>query len=153
MERRDAWALVVFLVLSYAAAAIGSLAAVSAGAEYAALEAPTWAPPGWLFGPVWTALYALIAVSGWLLWRHDPRSTEVRLWAAQLALNALWTPIFFAWGLRALALAWIVVLDAVVLVLVVRAWKQKWPAWLLVPYLAWIVFATALNASVWWLNR
>lgn len=144
--------LLVIVLAVAAAAALGSLAAIDAADEYGRLAQPSWAPPGWLFGPVWTVLYAGIAFAGWRIWLAGGWSTDMRIWTAQLAVNALWTPIFFAWGQRGLALVWILVLDTLVAALVWRTWRMGWPAWLLVPYLAWVLFATALNAAVWWMN-
>ncbi len=136
------------------AAVVGSLAAVDAAADYGALEQPTWAPPSWLFGPVWTLLYVAIAVAGWRLWREGTRSPGFIVWVVQLAMNAMWTPLFFAWGLRLVALAWIIVMDVLVAWLVWRSWKwDRVASYLLMPYLAWILFATCLNGAVWWLNR
>ena len=144
--------LVVIVLAVVAAAGIGGLSTIDAADRYAALDQPSWAPPSWLFGPVWTVLYAALAVAGWRIWVTGGWSTDMRLWSAQLVVNALWSPIFFAWGQRGLALAWIVVLDALVGVLVVRTWRMGWPSWLMLPYLAWILFATALNAALWWSN-
>ena len=141
--------LVAFAALVTLAAAGGGLAAASAGATYAALELPPWAPPSWLFGPVWTVLYAMVAVSGWLVWRRYGVGRAIALWVLQLVLNALWTPIFFAAGEYAAALVDIVVLDVVVIAtLAVFARRVPAAAWLLAPYVAWTLFATALNAAI-----
>jgi len=155
MVRREWLVLLAFAAATALAALGGSLATIDAADEYADLEQPAWAPPSWLFGPAWTVLYAMIAVAGWLAWREAGlRSREVALWGIQLAMNALWSPLFFAWGLRGVALAWIVGLDLVVAATLTAFWRRsRTAAWLLVPYMAWILFATALNASVWWLNR
>lgn len=153
---RDRWlALVGFLAVVAAAAAVGSLATLDAREQYGALEQPAWAPPGWLFGPVWTLLYAAMAVAAWRVWlRVGLRSPEMALFGAQLAVNALWSPLFFAWGLRGVALAWILLLDALVAATALRFWaRDRVAGALLAPYLLWVLFATALNASVWWLNR
>ncbi len=152
MERRELIGLLVAVLAVLAASAIGGLSSLNAADEYAALEQPSWAPPAWLFGPAWTVLYALIALSGWQVWRTTGWSAETKIWTIQLAMNALWTPLFFGLGWRGIALAWILALDAVVLLYIVRTWKLGWPAWAMVPYLAWISFATALNAAVWHLN-
>ncbi len=143
----------VIASLTTAAALIGSFAAVDAAARYEDLEQPAWAPPPWLFGPVWTVLYATIAVAGWRIWTSYGWQTPSQLWLGQLALNAAWTPVFFAWELRGAALAIICALDVVLAAMLLRIRNLGWPAWLLTPYLAWVLFATALNASVWWLNR
>jgi tryptophan-rich sensory protein len=152
--RAGAWLILpLFLLLSFAAAASGAL--FPPGAWYAGLERPSFAPPNWLFGPVWTTLYVLIAVSGWLVWREVGwRSREMALWGAQMLLNALWTPLFFGlnWlgvALIEMALLWLAILMCVLLFWRVRALAGA----LLVPYLAWVGFAWVLNAGFWWLNR
>ncbi|MCL8027497.1 TspO/MBR family protein [Nocardioides bruguierae] len=146
--------LAAFLVAVAVAAGVGGLAASSAAADYAALEQPSWAPPSWLFGPVWTVLYALMAVAGWLVWRRHGADRFLAVFALQLVLNACWTPLFFAGGLYGWALVEIVVLLGTLAVTVGLAWQRERAAGvLLVPYLAWVAFATCLNAAIWWLNR
>jgi tryptophan-rich sensory protein len=155
-SRRDLLGLAVFVALVAAVAVAASLTTIGAADEYESLEGPAWAPPGWLFGPVWTILYGMIAVSGWLAWRTGmrPRDPGLVLWATQLALNGLWSPLFFGLGWRATALVCILLLDAAVAAtIVVFARRHRVAAGLLVPYMAWILFATALNAAYWWLNR
>ncbi|GAA4433570.1 TspO/MBR family protein [Actinokineospora soli] len=148
--------LVGFLVAVAVVAVVGSLAAVSAQDEYLGLRLPGWAPPSWLFGPVWTVLYVLIAVSGWLVWRRfgvRGASRELGVFGAQLVLNALWTPLFFGLGLYGVALVDIVVLLGVIVVLIgMFARKHRVAAWLLVPYAVWVGYATALNAAIVVLN-
>ena len=133
-----------------AAALIGGLGVAGTSAEYQSLEQPSWAPPSWLFGPVWTVLYAMIAVSGWLVWRRTGWTTALTVYAVQLVLNAAWTPIFFGFGQYGLALVDIVVLWVLIGVTV---WLfrpvSKLAAGLLLPYWAWVTFATALNAYIW----
>jgi tryptophan-rich sensory protein len=134
-------------------AVVGGLAASGSKAEYAALDRPGWAPPSWLFGPVWTTLYVLIAVAGWLAWKRTGWTPALTVYAAQLVLNAAWTPLFFAAGQYGLALTEIVVLWALIAATVVLFWRvSRLAAALLVPYLAWVSFATALNAAIWWAN-
>jgi benzodiazapine receptor len=136
------------------AALLGGLGVAGTADEYRSLEQPAWAPPSWLFGPVWTVLYAMIAVSGWLVWRRTGWSSALNWYAVQLVLNAIWTPIFFGFGQYGLALVDIVVLWAMIGVTV---WKfrpiSRLAAGLLLPYWAWVTFATALNASIWLANR
>ncbi|HEX6534160.1 MAG TPA: TspO/MBR family protein [Gemmatimonadaceae bacterium] len=145
-----------WIAVSLAAGALGGIASVGAGSFYAELNRPDWAPPGWIFGPVWTTLYVLMGVAAWLVWRErgwaEARGA-LTLFVAQLALNALWTWLFFAWRQGGLALAEIVVLAALI-VATMAAFARIRPlaAVLLVPYLAWVLFATALTASVWRLN-
>jgi translocator protein len=145
--------LVPFLLLSFAAAATGAL--FPPGPWFAGLERPGFAPPNWLFGPVWTLLYVLIAIAGWLVWRRVGwRSRAMGLWGAQMLLNALWTPLFFGlqWmgvALAEMALLWLAIL------LCVLAFRRisGAAAILMLPYLAWVSFAWVLNAGFWWLNR
>ena len=116
--------LLPFLAATTAVAVIGAVSASRVPQEYAALDQPGFAPPSWVFGPVWTVLYVMIGVAGWLLWRPAGRSSLLTLWGVQLVLNLLWTPLFFGLGLRGLALVDIVLLDAAVLVLVVLGWRR-----------------------------
>ncbi len=152
--RLTSWlTLIPFLAAVMLVAVVGGLSASSVESSYAALEQPAFAPPSWLFGPVWTVLYAMIGVSGWLLWRAAGWTPVLTLWGVQLVLNLLWTPLFFGAGLRGVALVDIVLLDLAVAALVVVGRPISRPAaWLLVPYLAWTCFATALNAAIWVLN-
>ncbi|MBX3596781.1 MAG: tryptophan-rich sensory protein [Rhizobiaceae bacterium] len=123
------------------------------GQWYEGLQKPFFNPPGWVFGPVWTVLYVLIGIAGWRIWSIAPRSTAMMLWGAQMVLNWLWSPAFFALQSPALALAIIIAMLALVLLFIVNAWKlDRLAAWLFVPYAAWVSFATALNASIVYLN-
>jgi benzodiazapine receptor len=149
-------ALVIAVACTFLAAAAGSIASVSAGSFYAQLARPAWAPPGWLFGPAWSVLYTLMAVAVWLVWRAVgfPRATlAVCLYAVQLAANALWSWLFFAWRLGAAAFIEVIVLWALILAttLVFRR-ISRMAAWLLVPYLAWVTFAAALTLDTWLRN-
>ncbi|MFD7367536.1 TspO/MBR family protein [Nocardiopsis alba] len=149
-------AALVFAAAVTAAALVGVLSNTETAGDYAALRQPSWAPPSWLFGPVWTVLYAMIAVSGWLVWRLRGlrgARTELALFTVQLLLNAAWSPLFFTAGLRGTALVDIVLLLATLAVTIVLfARVSRWAAALLVPYWVWVAFATALNLSIWWLN-
>ncbi|WP_435741953.1 TspO/MBR family protein [Nocardioides sp. SYSU DS0663] len=146
--------LAAFVAAVAVAAALGAVAAGSAESTYDRLELPQFAPPSWVFGPVWTVLYGMIAIAGWLLWRQRGVDRAVVVWAVQLVLNAAWTPLFFAAGAYALALVEILALLASVVALIALAVpRSRAAALLLVPYAAWVAFATALNASIWWLNR
>ncbi len=145
--------LAAFGVAVATAALIGGLGVAGTAAEYQSLEQPSWAPPSWLFGPVWTVLYAMIAVAGWLAWRRAGGTTALTVYAVQLVLNALWTPIFFGFGRYGLALADIVVLWVLIGVTVALFRPiSRVAAALLLPYWAWVTFATALNASIWHAN-
>jgi tryptophan-rich sensory protein len=146
-------ALAGFAVAVTAAAALGALGVAGTAGEYASLDTPSWAPPSDVFGPVWTVLYALMAVSGWLVWRKVGGGTEVAVFAGQLVLNAAWTPLFFGAGNYGLALVDIVVLWLAIGATIALFHRVSRPAaWLLVPYWAWVTFATALNWSIWRMN-
>ena len=148
--------LVGWLVMSFAASAVGAVASIHAKAFYGQLAQPTWAPPSWLFGPVWTVLYALMAIAAWLVWQSGGfRANRIALsfFLAQLVLNALWSWLFFAWHLGGLAFADIVLLWVLIVATLVSFWRARPLAGtLLSPYLLWVSFASALNYSVWQLN-
>lgn len=145
-----------WLMLAFAAAAIGALASANAGAFFQQLIRPGWAPPGWLFAPVWSVLYFLMGVSAWLVWRvrgFRGAGGALALFVFQLAANALWTWLFFAWHLGALAFAEILFLWALILATLVAFWRIRPLAGiLLLPYLAWVTFASALTFRLWQLN-
>ena len=123
------------------------------GPWYEALAKPSFNPPGWLFGPVWTILYVLIAVAGWRIWRRQRSGRAMQLWWVQLVLNFLWSPVFFALQQVGLALVVILGLLATILGFVAAAWNvDRTAAWLFAPYAAWVAFASLLNASIWALN-
>lgn len=150
--RRLAMAL-FFLACALAAAAGGAL--WPPGEWYAALAKPSWNPPSWVFGPVWTTLYLMIAAAGWLVWRAaGPGRRALALWVVQMALNALWTPAFFGAHQPFVGLVVITALWGTVLAFASAAWRVSRAASLLfVPYLLWVSFAAALNAALWWMNR
>jgi tryptophan-rich sensory protein len=154
--RQQVLGLVGWVLVTFVAAAIGSAASIEAGPFYTALVRPGWAPPAWLFGPVWTALYALMAIAAWLVWRvggFRQARTALTLFLVQLALNALWSWLFFGWRQGGAAFAEILVLLAAIVATVVAFWRIRPLAGaLLLPYLAWVGFATVLNWSVWQLN-
>jgi benzodiazapine receptor len=147
-----------WIAVSELAGVLGGLATASAiPTWYATLAKPAWTPPNWVFGPVWTLLYALMGIAAARVWiRHRRTSAGKRslaLFGAQLAMNAAWPVLFF--GLRApgAALVAIVVLWAVIGTLILRWWPlEQAAAFLLIPYLAWVTFATALNAAILHLN-
>lgn len=146
-------ALLAFLAAVAVAAGLGGVAAASAGSTYDALDLPPFAPPASVFGPVWTVLYVMIAVAGWLTWRTVGWDRSLTAWAVQLVLNAAWTPLFFGADRYGLALVEIVVLLAAVVVTIVLFWpRRRSAALLMTPYVAWVGFATALNAAIWHLN-
>lgn len=142
------------LLLAYAAEAIGAIASVDAAAFYAHLAQPRWAPPPWLFGPVWTVLYTMMGVALWQLWRSPrPHAGASALFLGQLGVNALWSWLFFRWHLGALAFGWIVLLLVLVVATVIVFWRtSRTAAILLLPYAGWVAFATVLSWSVWRAN-
>jgi benzodiazapine receptor len=148
--------LLVWLAVTFTVAAIGALASVDAATFYEQLQRPSWAPPSWLFGPVWTVLYAAMAVSAWLVWRKrgfGEGRVALGLFLLQLAVNGLWSWLFFGWRLGGLALADVLLLWMLIaLTMVVFHGINRLAALLLVPYLAWVTFASALTFAVWRLN-
>lgn len=142
----------VFVLIAIAVAAFGSIVSISGVDDwYRAQPHVTWTPPNWAFGAVWSVLYLLIAVSGWLLWLRHARAALV-LYVVQLAVNAVWTPVFFgAYPFIGTAALWIgvgiiVLLDLLVVLTIATAWPvSRWAAVLLLPYLAWILYASTLN--------
>ncbi|HEU5209984.1 MAG TPA: TspO/MBR family protein [Longimicrobiales bacterium] len=145
-------ALVVSFVVCFAAAAIGGLATRRAPEFYEALSQPSWAPPASLFGPVWTVLYALMAIAVWLVWKERSAAgagTALTLFLVQLALNALWSWLFFAWQLGTAARVEIVVLLVVIALTIAAFWRVRPLAGaLMLPYLAWVAYATALTFAL-----
>jgi len=145
---------IAWLLVCFAAAATGAM--FMPGEWYESLNKPAWNPPGWIFGPVWTALYAMMAVSAWLVWKRGGFATQRRplgLFLVQLALNALWTPLFFGLRQPGMAFAEILLLwVAILMTLLAFRPVSRAAAWLLVPYLAWVSFAAVLNGTIWRLN-
>jgi tryptophan-rich sensory protein len=145
-----------FVVLCNGAGFLSSLAGTDASL-YQRLAQPSWAPPSWLFAPVWISLYTLMATATFLVWRQcrgTARRNAMIVFAVQLALNVMWTPVFF--GLHRYGLAVVVialVLVSVTAMLVVYARHVRGAGLMLVPLWLWVAFATALNASIWLLNR
>ncbi len=148
--------LIGWFVLSFAASAVGAVASIQAQSFYGQLAQPAWAPPPSVFGPVWTVLYALMAIAAWLVWRSGGFRSQrfaLSLFLVQLALNALWSWLFFAWHSGALAFAEIVLLWLFIVATLVSFWHVRPIAGaLLIPYLLWVSFAAALNYTLWQLN-
>jgi benzodiazapine receptor len=120
---------------------------------YLSLTQPPGTPPAWVFGPIWTVLYIMIGVAGWMVWRHASGVRPLRLWGWQLAANAAWTPAFFGLHSPVLALAVSVVLLGLIVLTIRAFWRLCRPAgWLMLPYLAWSCYATYLSAGFWWMN-
>jgi tryptophan-rich sensory protein len=149
------WTLIAFIAVCTAVAMSGAI--FTPGEWYDHLKKPRWRPPNWLFGPAWFVLYAMIAVSGWIVWTNtEPgaRLFPMTVYGAQLALNAAWSGIFF--GLRQMkaaliemAFLWLAILANMLVFLPIH----QGAGLMLVPYLAWVSFAFALNWSVWRLNE
>jgi tryptophan-rich sensory protein len=130
---------------------IGTLTAP--GAWYAALNKPVFNPPNWIFAPVWTTLYVLIAMAGWRQYETNDERSLLKLWWVQLVLNFLWSPTFFVLQQPWIALGIILILSATIVVFIIRAWSSdRLSAVGMVPYLAWVSFASLLNLSVAVLN-
>lgn len=154
---KDWLVLVGFVALSQAAGLVGSLFTISAIAGwYSLLERPALSPPNWVFAPVWTTLYVLMGVAAFLVWKSGSGRRLRRamlVFGLQLSLNALWSVLFFglqspALGLVCIAAMWL----SIVWTIVLFGKISRPAAWLLVPYLAWVSFASYLNAAIWLLN-
>ena len=145
-----------WLLASLATGIVGALATRHAREFYAGLVKPDWAPPGWLFGPVWTALYLMMAVAAWLVWQQGGwtgATVALSLFVAQLLANALWSWLFFSWRRGDLAFADIVLLVGLIVATALAfARVRTLAAVLLLPYLAWVIFATALTVALWRAN-
>ena len=155
-KQRQIIGLAVWLLVSFAASAIGAVASIQAKTFYGQLVQPSWAPSPTVFGPVWTVLFALMGIAAWLVWRSEGfRSTRqaLMLFLVQLFFNALWSWLFFAWQLGALAFADIVLLWVLIAATLVFFWRiTPLAGVLLIPYLLWVSFAGALNYALWQLN-
>jgi tryptophan-rich sensory protein len=148
--------LVIALAVGITAFA-GAIASADAREFYAQLVKPGWAPAAKVFGPAWTVLYLMMGVSAWLVWRargsFQAAAVPLGLFFAQLVVNGLWSWLFFRWKLGAVALVDVALLWMLVLATLSHFWAvQRVSAWLLLPYLLWTGFATALTAAVWQLN-
>lgn len=162
---RQVVALGLSLAASGVAAMIGGVATSRGlGAWYEVLRKPTWNPPSWIFGPVWTVLYILMAVAAFLVWRTGfapgadgvvRRRAQIALtvYAVHLAFNALWSWVFFAWkspgwAVLEIGVLWVLILVTIALFARIRPMA----AWILAPYAAWVTFAAFLNFTIWRLN-
>lgn len=145
--------LLAWLAISFSAAAVGGLASADAATFYRDLARPGWAPPGWLFAPVWSLLYLLMGIAAWLVWRvrgFRNASFALSLFLVQLGANALWTWLFFVWHRGAFAFAEILVLWLLILGTVIAFWRvRRLAGALLLPYLGWVTFASALTYAIW----
>jgi benzodiazapine receptor len=151
-------ALVLWLLLCVGGGALVGLTSASGDTVwYQSLSKPAWNPPSWVFGPVWTTLYAMIGVAAWRVWQRGgwaSHAPALRLFLLQLALNFTWSYVFFTFQQLDLALVHIIVLWGCIALTIRRfARIDRLAAWLLVPYLAWVTYASSLNAAIAVLNR
>ena len=148
--------LLLWLGLCFIAAGIGAVASVDAGDFYQSLNSPSWAPPARLFGPVWSILYLMMGIAAWIAWREQGfmrARTALTLFCIQLAANALWTWLFFHFHLGLLATVDIGLLVLCVVATMFAFWRiRRLAAVLMLPYLAWVIFASALCVTMWRLN-
>ena len=148
--------LIISIVLPQVAGGLGALVTISSvGSWYQTINKPSFTPPSWLFGPAWTTLYLLMGIAMFLIWKSDHSQKKTALWlfGIQLFLNGIWSPAFF--GLESPILGLVVIVPLWVMILVcIKVFFpiNKTAAYLMIPYLMWVSFATALNASIWYLN-
>ena len=158
MTQSSTWiGLVVAIVICFAAAGLGGLVTAPRIPNwYADLAKPTWTPPGWIFGPVWSILYLMMAIAAWLVWRQEGLAgarLPLALFAIQLALNSLWSVLFFGLQNPGAAAVDIVLLWVAIVATLVAFWNRSpWAGGLLVPYLVWVSFAAVLNVAIWRMN-
>lgn len=159
MKQKQIWiSFVIFILLCLVVQILGSLwTKESVLTWYTTLTKPSWTPPDWLFGPVWSCLYIMIAVSGWLIYRAEhshKRSVALMLYGGQLTLNFIWSFLFFFLQSPVLGLIDIALLCILLSLTIIKAWPvSRLASLLLIPYLLWIMYATSLNAGIWLLNR
>lgn len=147
----------VSIGIAQLAGIIGSLfTASSVQTWYVTLAKPAWNPPSWLFGPVWTLLYTFMGIGAYLVWKRRERAgakTALVVYAVHLVANTLWSVLFFGLQNPALAFGGIVVLLTLILITTALFWRiDRWAGMLMLPYIAWVVFASTLNYSIWQLN-
>jgi tryptophan-rich sensory protein len=143
--------LAAFICAVLVAAAFG--ATFKPGPWYAALAKPAWTLPNWVFAPVWSLLYAMIAIAGWTAWRRQGAGPAIAVWYVALVLNAAWSWLFFGQHRIGGALVDIAALWCAIVAFIVAAWHPARPASLLfIPYLLWVTYAAALNLQIWRLN-
>ena len=141
------------LAVAFLTAGIGAIASIDAAGFYAQLNRPSWAPPGSLFAPVWSTLYTMMGFAAWLVWRQRHNkgvAVALTVFLVQLCANALWSWLFFAWHNGAGAFGEVLVLLALIAATIITFWRvSRLAAILLLPYFAWVCFASALTWSVW----
>jgi len=155
--KRQVLGLVVLVAVCFGAAGIGgAVTSPQIGNWYATLAKPSWNPPNWVFGPVWSVLYLCTAVAAWLVWRQKGLAGAggpLTLFGVQLALNTLWSCLFFGLHSPGVAFVEIILLWVAIAATMIAFWRRSVPAGVLfVPYLAWVTFAAVLNFTIWRLN-
>ncbi len=158
MTRRDWIGLGGFLLLCFAVSGLGgAITTTSVGTWYQTLERTFLSPPDWVFAPVWSTLYLFMAIAGWRVWRLEAsqvRRQALTLYGIQLALNLLWSFIFFGLQEIGWALVEIVILLLAILATMVQFWRlDRFAGLLFLPYALWVTYATVLTATLWWLNE
>ncbi len=155
MQAKIRSVLVLIAIMTATFAVAGFAAQFRPGLWYANLAKPLWTPPDFLFAPVWTLLYAMMAWAAWLVWRRRGwQSRPFALYVAQLILNGAWSWLFFGLQRLDLGAVEIVLLLLLIIATTVEFWRaSRWAGALLLPYAAWVGFAAALNAAIWELNR
>lgn len=155
-KQKQILGLLAWLAVVFAVSALGALASINASGFYAEVIRPTWAPPANVFGPVWSALFFMMGISAWLVWRRGGFAIQGKalgVFLLQLAFNVLWSWLFFAWKTGGGAFADIIFLWALILTTIVLFWRvSRVAALLLVPYLLWVSFASVLNYTIWQTN-
>lgn len=158
MKKKRTWiSLLNFIILCLALELIGSYwTNQSVSTWYRQLIKPMWTPPGWVFGPIWTILYIMIAIAGWLIYKakhSHHRSLALMLYGSQLALNFIWSFLFFSLKSPILGLIDILLLSLLIILTIIKGWRVRSLAGiLLIPYLIWVIYAASLNAGIWILN-
>jgi translocator protein len=151
-----AYKFIISLILPQLAGGLGAFFTISSIQDwFLTINRPSWNPPNWVFGPVWTMLYLLMGIACFLIWKseHPKKKQLLTLYFVQLGLNALWSPAFFGAQSPLLGLVVIIPLWIAILACVIQFRKLSlWASGLMIPYLLWVSFALALNASIWWLN-
>ena len=155
--KREWLSLIGFLVICYLVeAAAGAITALNVDSWYPSITKPSWNPPEWVFGPVWTALYTFMGFAAWGVWlqRHQkPVKLALTLFFAQLFLNGLWSFLFFGFHWLGVAMVELFLLWCAILATILAFWQvEKRAGILLIPYLLWVSYAFALNVAIWWLN-
>jgi tryptophan-rich sensory protein len=159
MSQKKIWCgLAISFFICFAASGIGAFSTTSQiDGWYATLNRPSYAPPNWVFGPVWTILYAMMSVAAWLVWKQESSwkaSVPLRIFAIQLVLNVLWSILFFGMQNPGAALMEIILLWVLILATIVLFYQRsKTAGYLLIPYFLWVSFACVLNYGFWSLNR